>query len=82
MIKNLLCLISDKIRTNNVKKPWSPTPQGILNETSMKNANLYNLRGWIIVSNARLINEGYIKLSKNKQINVMKICDDLHKLGL
>ena len=36
MIKNLSGLISDEIRTNNVKKPWPSTPQDILNDTSME----------------------------------------------
>ena len=52
MIKNLSHLISDEIRTNNVKKPWPLTSQDILNDTSMENANLYNLIGWIIDPNA------------------------------
>ena len=70
MIKNLSGLISDEIRTNNVKKPWPPTPQNILNDTSMENANLYNLIGWITDPNARFSNDGFVKLSKNKSIKL------------
>ena len=73
-------MIRDEIRTNNVKKPWPPTPQDILNDTSMENANLYNLIGWIIDPNARFSNDGFVKLSKNKSIKVMKICDDIMTL--
>ena len=40
MKKNLLCLTSDEIRMNNVKKPWPPTPHNILNNTSIKNTSL------------------------------------------
>ena len=36
MIKNLSRLINDEIRTNNAKKPWPPTPQDILNDTSIE----------------------------------------------
>ena len=61
MIKNLSRLISDEIRTNNVKKLWPTTPEDILNDTSMKNANLYNLIGLIIDPNARFSNDGFVK---------------------
>ena len=42
-----------------------------------KNANLYNLIGWIIDPNARFSKDGYVKLSKTKSIKVMKICHDM-----
>ena len=80
MIKNLSCLISDEIRKNNVKKTWPSTPKDILNDTSMQNANLYNLIVWIIDPNAQFSNDGFVKLSKNKSIKVMKICDDIMTL--
>ena len=48
-----------------------------LNDTSMKNTNLYNLIGWIIDANARFSNDGFVKLLKNKSVKVMKICDDI-----
>ena len=82
MIKNLSRLISDEFRRNNVKKPWPLTPQDILNDTSMKNANLYNLIGWIIDPNVPFSNDGFIKISKNKSIKVMKICDNIMTLTL
>ena len=48
-----------------------------LNDTSMKNTNLYNLIGWIIDANARFSNDGFVKVLKNKSVKVMKICDDI-----
>ena len=80
MIKSLSRLISDEIRANNLKKLWPPTPQDTLNDTSMKNANLYNLIGSIIDLNTRFNNDGFVKLSKSKSIKVMKICDDIMTL--
>ena len=62
VIKYLSSLKIDEIRTNNVKKLWPPTPQDILNDTSMKNANLYNLIGWIIDPNARFSNDRFVNL--------------------
>ena len=47
MVKNLSHLISDENRTNNVKKRCLPTPKDILNNTSMKNVNFYNIIGWV-----------------------------------
>ena len=80
MMKNLSRLLSYEIRTNNLKKPWLPTPQDILNDTFMKNTNLYNLIGWIIDPNASFSYHGFVKLSKFKSIKVMKICDDIMTL--
>ena len=46
----------------------------------MKNANFYNLIGWIIDPNAQFSNDGFVNRSKNKSIKVMKICDDIMTL--
>ena len=54
-----------KFKQTNVKKTWPPTPQDILINTSVRNANLYNLIGWIIDPNARFSKDGFLKLSKN-----------------
>ena len=48
------------------KKTWPPTPQDFLNDTSMKNANLNNLIGWITDPNARFSSDGFVKYVKNK----------------
>ena len=77
MIKNLSHLISGEIRTNNIKNPWLPTPQDILNGTSMENTNICYPVGWIIDPKPPFSNDGLVKPSKVKLIKVMKICDGI-----
>ena len=56
------------------------TLEVILNDTSMKNAHLYNLIRCITDPIAPFSNDGFVRLSKVKSIKVMKICDDITTL--
>ena len=53
------------------------TLEVILYDTSMKNANLYNLVRCMIDPIAPFSNDRFVKLSKAKSIKVIKICDDI-----
>ena len=80
LMRNAAKMIHRKLREKKVKRNWPPTPQDLMQNEMFCNSDLYNLIAWIVDPNAPLGKEGLVKLSKNKELKVMQVSQNIEAL--
>ena len=73
-------MVHQNIKENAKSTNWPPTPQEIIENTDHCNSATFNSIAWIINPDANLGDNGLVKVSKNKEFKISKICQDIESL--
>ena len=80
LMRNSSRTVHQNIKENMEEGNWPATPQEIIESTSLHNPATFNSVAWMINPDASIGENGLVKVAKNKETKISKICQDIESL--